>query len=427
MKIDMELAYGKGALPLKIEGRVELVTPPSQPPGKDPASIIKNLFKKPLASPPLKEIIRPGSKTALVVSDHTRVTGSKVFLPLLVKEVEEAGVSSRDITIIIATGMHRSLNKGEIEDIVGKDIMDAVEIAVHDAEKERDLVYVGTTSRGTPVKLNKHYMEAHFKILTGSIVYHYFAGFGGGRKSIIPGIASRDTILANHMLVFDPAREEGVHPKVYPGSLEGNPVHEDMLESTHLAPPDFILNTILDIKGHIVDGVGGNYERAHLAGCHKAKETFSAPIKEKADLVIASCGGHPKDLNMIQIQKTLFNVSRAVKEGGTIILLAECSGGMGSDRFLHWFDYPDPGKAEKVLRKKFELNGFTALSVMNICRRNQVIFLSQLPDETVQKMRMEPAKNLEEALQKSKNNQNKASLTYIMPWGSTTVPVTSGV
>ncbi|RQD77562.1 MAG: DUF2088 domain-containing protein, partial [Candidatus Syntrophonatronum acetioxidans] len=171
-KVKVELAYGKGALPLKIEGNVEVVTPPAQPPGKDPKKIIKDILTSPTTSPSFKEIIKPGSKTALVVSDHTRVTGSKVFLPLLVEELEKAGVSSRDITLIIATGMHRALKKEEIEDITGKEIIDTVEIVVHDAKKERDLVYVGTTSRGTPVKLNKHYLEAPLKILTGSILYH---------------------------------------------------------------------------------------------------------------------------------------------------------------------------------------------------------------------------------------------------------------
>ncbi len=382
-----------------------------------------NSLNSPVNSPPLKDIPTPGDKVVIVVSDQTRVTRSEVFLPLIIEELNSEGIPDEDITLLFATGMHKGLTpEGKVQ-IAGEKILKRVKTVIHNAEKEEDMVSLGETSRGTPVKLNRHYVEADFKIITGAIVYHYFAGYGGGRKSIIPGIASQETISANHMLVFDFDREEGVHPKVLPGNLEDNPVHEDMMDGALMAPPDFMLNVILDLKGNIIDAVGGNFLQAHLQGCRKAEALFSVEISKGADLVIVSCGGYPKDINMIQIQKSLYNASRAVKKGGTIILLAECPGGMGSDSFFHWFDCPCPGKAEKSLRARFELNGFTALSIMNITRKSQVIMLSQLPEHTVLKMGMIPVKSMEEALQRTeaalpKNNP----LIYVMPYGSMTVP-----
>ncbi|MDO9574683.1 MAG: nickel-dependent lactate racemase, partial [Candidatus Contubernalis sp.] len=318
-----------------------------------------------------------------------------------------------------ATGMHKDMSHQEKIMILGEEILNRIKVICHDAGREEDMVSLGVTSRGTPVKFNRHYIEADLKIITGAVVHHYFAGYGGGRKSLLPGISSRETILANHQLVFDPDRETGVHPRVAPGMLEGNPIHEDMIEAAGFAPPHFMLNVILNMKGNILEVVAGDYIKAHLLGCRKAGKVFSIPLEEKADIVVVSCGGYPKDINMIQIQKTLFNASLAVKEGGRIVLLAECAGGMGSKHFLNWFSYPSPQEAEKLLRQNFELNGFTALSVMRMARKSPVIMVSEVPGELVKKMGFTSADSLEWAMEMAEPDHKQV---YILPIGSVTVP-----
>ncbi len=420
MSTGINLAYGKKNIPLYLKEPHKVLTPPTRPLPEDPAKLTGEALNNPLGTLPLSKMPRAGDKIAVVVSDQTRVTGSKTFLPLLIEELNIAGVPHDDITIIFATGNHSPPVQQEKNNIVGEQLLSKVKSLSHEAEKREDMVFLGRTSRGTPVELNRHYVEADFRIITGSILHHYFAGFGGGRKSLLPGIASRETILANHQLVFNPTISRGVHPEVAPGSLEGNPVHEDMLEAAAMAPPDFMFNTIVDMKGNIIDAVSGDYQHAHLEGCRKARELYAVSIDERADLVIASCGGYPKDINMIQIQKTLYNVSLAVKQGGTIILLAQCPGGIGSREFLHWFSYPSPHRAEEMLRDSFELNGFTALSIMRINQKSQVINYTRLDSSLVEKMGMTPAGSLEEALDRAPIN--KDPLIYVIPFGSTTVP-----
>ncbi|UNC93314.1 nickel-dependent lactate racemase family protein [Candidatus Contubernalis alkaliaceticus] len=419
MITNIKLSYGKKKLPLALKENFKMITPPPHPVPKDANSVIQDALNNPYDSKPLKQIASAGDKVVILVSDSTRITRSEIFLPLIVEEINASGIPDRDITILIATGTHKNISHQEKIMLLGEEILNRIKIICHDADREEDLIPLGVTSRGTPVKFNRHYVEADFKIITGAIVHHYFAGFGGGRKSLLPGVSSRETILANHRLVFDLDRETGVHPRIAPGILEENPVHEDMIEAAAFAPPDFMLNVILDMKGNILEAVGGDYVKAHYFGCQKADEIFSVPLKEKAELIVASCGGYPKDINVIQAQKTLFNASLAVKEGGSIILLAECAGGMGSELFLNWFSYPSPEAAEKLLRQNFELNGFTALSVMRIARRSPVIMVSELSGDTVKKMGFTPAGNLEQAMDMAEPDHKQV---YILPIGSVTVP-----
>lgn len=419
MTTDTQLGYGNKIFPLALKENFKVITPACRPVPKEADTLIQRVLKNPLDSKPLKHLPSPGGKVVIVVSDSTRITRSETFLPLIVDELNASGIPDVDITILISTGMHKEMSRGEKVKVLGEEILNRIKTLCHDAGREEDMVSLGVTSRGTPVKFNRHYLEADLKIITGAVVHHYFAGYGGGRKSLLPGISSRETILANHRLVFDPDRETGVHPRVAPGLLEGNPIHLDMIEAAAFNPPHFMLNVILDMKGNILEAVGGDYLKAHSLGCQKADEVFSVLLEEKADIVIVSCGGYPKDINMIQIQKTLFNASLAVKEGGNIILLAECAGGMGSEHFLNWFSYPSPEAAEKLLRQNFELNGFTALSVMRIARRSTVIMVSELPGDLVEKMGFTSADSLERAMEMAEPAHKQV---YILPFGSVTVP-----
>ena len=419
MTNEIQLGYGNKKIPLALKENYKVITPASRTASENVQNLIDEAVKTPLGTEPLRQLPSPGDSVVIVVSDSTRITRSEIFLPHIIAELNAVGVPDKNITILFGTGMHKEMSREEKVKVLGEETLSRIKTLCHNAAGDEDMVTLGITSRGTPVKFNKHYVEADVKIITGAVVHHYFAGYGGGRKALLPGVSSRETILANHRLVFDPDRDTGVHPRVAPGILEGNPVHEDMLEAAAFAPPHFMLNVVLDMKGNILEVVGGDYLKAHASGCQKADEAFSVPLKDKADIVIVSCGGYPKDINMIQIQKTLFNASLAVKEGGRIILLAECAGGMGSEHFLNWFGRTSAREAEKRLRQIFELNGFTALSVMRIARRSPVIMVSELSEEIIQKMGFTPVGSLEQAVQMADPDQKQV---YVLPFGSVTLP-----
>ncbi|HJV36344.1 nickel-dependent lactate racemase, partial [Geomonas sp.] len=311
---------------------------------------------------------RPGEKVVIVTSDVTRPTGSEVYLPLLVKKLNAAGVADRDVTIVVALGIHRKQTEAEHKKIVGG-LYGRIKVVDHDCDDPGALVYLGDTARGIPVEINRKVAEADRLILTGSVTFHYFAGFGGGRKSLLPGVSSRRSCMASHFAVLNKEQGSGRHPKAVTGNLEGNPVHEAMVEACSMRPPDFILNTVLTPEKRIMAAFAGDWLSAHLEGCRFYAETFSYPIEEQSDLVVVSCGGFPKDINLIQAHKSMEYASRALKPGGVMILLAECRDGYGHATFFNWFRYATCAELESALRKRYEINGQTAWSVKEKAQR----------------------------------------------------------
>jgi len=284
------------------------------------------------------------------------------------------------------------------------------------AKKAEDFVYVGTTSRGTQVYLNKKAVEADHIICTGSIVYHFFAGFGGGRKALFPGVAAYESIRQNHSLMLQ--------PNVGLGILDGNPVYEDQVEATELCRPSFLLNTVLNENKEILQVFAGDYIQAHLAGCKLVEEIYGTELTEEADLVIASCGGYPKDINVYQMQKTMDNAYLAVREGGVVILLGECVEGTGSELYEKWMrEYKTPEKIEAMVRENFQIGGHKAYAVTRLMRKAEYILISNLDPELAQTLLFTPAKDMEEALQKAYAKLGPNPRILLMPQGSLTVPI----
>ena len=358
----------------------------------------------------------------IVTSDVTRPTGSEVYLPLLVDRLNRAGIRDRDIEIIIALGIHRKQTEAEHKKIVGE-LFGRIKVTDHECDDPAALVYLGETSRGIPIEVNRRVAEAQRLILTGSITFHYFAGFGGGRKSFLPGVSSRRSCMASHFSLLNPEEGSGRHPKAVTGNLEGNPVHESLLEACGKRPPDFILNTVLNPEKKIMAVFAGDWREAHLEGCRFYAETFSCRIREKGDLVVVSCGGFPKDINLIQAHKSMEYGSRALKPGGVMILLAECRDGYGNGTFFNWFSYPTPEELESALRKHYEINGQTAWSVKEKARRFQVVLVSDLPPEEVRTMGMVPAATLAQALELATAMLPDDYRAYVIPEGGIVLPL----
>ena len=364
----------------------------------------------------------PGDKVVIVTSDVTRPTGSDVYLPMLVERLNAAGIRDLDIEIVIALGIHRKQTEAEHRKIVGE-LYGRIRVTDHDCDDPGALVYLGDTARGVPVEINRHVAEADRLILTGAVTFHYFAGFGGGRKSLLPGVSSRRSCMASHFALLNPGDASGRHPKAVTGNLDGNPVHEAMVEACAKRPPSFILNTVLGSDKKIAAVFAGDWLEAHLEGCRFYADAFSAPIAAKADLVVVSCGGFPKDINLIQAHKSMEYASRALKPGGVMILLAECGDGYGNATFFNWFSYQSCVELESALRARYEINGQTAWSVKEKAERFRIVLVSKLPAEEVRTMGMIPAGSLEQAMELAAPMLPEDYRAYVIPEGGNVLPV----
>ncbi|MCA1577905.1 MAG: nickel-dependent lactate racemase [Acidobacteria bacterium] len=370
----------------------------------------------PIGSPPLDEIIDSEDSVLIVVSDATRPTASAQVVNLLVRRLVQMGVSPPRIAVIFATGIHRRVTEQEKLELLTPFIVQRVQILEHDAYDPAKLVSFGRSAGGVEVQLSSALRDYSRVILTGGINFHYFAGFTGGRKSICPGLASAETIKATHMLALDLEsgnRQAGVGT----GLLDGNAVHEDCERIAAVVEPAFAINAIVNQQKRAVKLFCGDWRRAHRAACEYYLNHRSLKIAAKRDLVIASCGGFPYDINLIQAHKALDMASYACNDGGTIVLLAECSDGLGRPDFLKWFESADSRALAERLRSEYEVNGQTAWALLTKAERYRVCLVSQLPDEQVKQMRMIPARSLDEALEGA-----AATEGFVMPRGAAVLP-----
>lgn len=416
----MRLKYGSTSFPLDLSPpRLAGIIQPSVPePAESPEETITAALD---TCQPVVSSFRPGEKVVIVTSDITRYTGSEVYLPLLAERLNRQGIPDRDMEILIALGIHRTATSHEHEKILGA-LYGRIRVRDHDCDTPAELVSIGRTSSGIDVRINRRAAEADRLILTGAIGFHYFAGFSGGRKSLLPGIASRQACMASHFAVLNPGHGGGKNPHAVTGNLDNNPVHQAMNEACALAAPDFILNTVLAPDRKIIAAFAGHWREAHEEGCRYYREHFSYPLREKADLVVVSCGGYPKDINLIQAHKSMEYAAQALKDGGVMILLAECRDGFGNATFFNWFCHKRLDQLEAALREKYEINGQTAYSVLQKARRFKIILVSEFPGHQVDEMGMLPARTLDEALQTAERLLPSGWQALVMPEGGSVLP-----
>ncbi len=378
---------------------------------------IGDAFESPIASPPLDELVGRNDSVLIVVSDATRATASAQIVNLLVRRLIQAGVSPASLAVIFATGIHRRVTEQEKIELLTRFIVQRVRILEHDAYDRAKLSVLGTSERGATVEVNSALREFSRVVLVGGIGFHYFAGFAGGRKSVCPGLASAKTIEATHMLALD-FETGGRRAGVGTGLLDGNAVHEECERVAKLVAPSFGVNTVVDEKKRVVNVFCGDWRLAHRAGCEHYLAHHSVAISAKRDVVIASCGGFPHDINLIQAHKALDMAAHACEDGGTIILLAECSDGLGRSDFMKWFDARDSRALEARLRDGYEVNGQTAWSLMTKAERYRIYLVSGLADEDVKQMRMIPAHTLPDALKEAGDCRDG----FILPRGAAVLP-----
>ena len=362
---------------------------------KDIASAALKAVRNPIDSKPLAEIVQPGEKVAIIVSDETRLCYTDQFLPVIVKELNDKGIPDSDIDIVIATGTHRAQTPEEDILVLGEAMVKRFRVHQHDCRDTENMVYMGTTFRGNKVYINKIVANADRVIATGAVTLHPMAGFGGGRKAVVPGVAGLETINHNHVLALAEKPGEGCNPNSVAAKLEGNPFHEDLMECAAFVDPDFLLDVVLTSDGGLYEVVAGNWKTSFYKGCKDLLGISGIPIKEQADVVIASGGGYPKDINLYQGTKTHMNVDMAVKPGGIAIIMLECPDIKEPAVFTDWLIKSDLQKTEQEVRDNFYMAAFVAYKSRCIIEAHTVYLVTlkenfdfvrqtgQIPVETV--------------------------------------------
>jgi len=415
---EIQLGYGKGFREFTFdEDRYQLLSGNSNDDKPLTDVEIGEALSAPIQSPPLEDLFSPGDSVLIVVSDATRETASAQILNLLVRRLIQIGVSPANLAIIFATGIHRPVTLDEKVEILTPFIAQRIKTIDHSAYDPSQMILLGTTERDTLVEVNRALKDFSQVIITGAIGFHYFAGFTGGRKSICPGLASARTIEATHRLALDfvnGGRRSGVGT----GLLEGNAVHQECQRVAALIEPRFSINSVVDERGRAIRIYAGEWRAAHEVGCQEYLTSHSVEIDKKREVVIASCGGAPYDLNLIQAHKALDMAVHACSDGGTIVLLAECRDGLGHPTFLKWFDERSSKALEHRLRDAYEVNGQTAWSLLAKAERYRIVLVSDLPDDQVRHMQMIPARSLTDALNEVAGERQG----YVMPQGARFLP-----
>lgn len=390
---------------------------------------IEYALDHPIGAGPIEEAVQPGDKVCIIISDVTRRWQQpSTYLPILVERLNRAGIPDGDILILCATGTHRRQTEEEHISLVGEDLYRRIRFLDHQCDDKDHLTYMGTTSRGTPVWLNSYAMECDKLILTGGVVYHFLAGFGGGRKSVVPGIAGRETINTNHNNALNHGLGSGSNPRVCNGNMGAdNPFHSDLMECAAFAKPAYLLNVFVDDNYQIVGAFAGDWQKAHEAAAKVVEQLDGVPIPRRAPLVIASAGGFPKDINLYQTSKTLSNALAAVAPGGTMILLSQCREGFGDpDCEAQICAYDTMEEREKALRANFSIGGFVGFLFAEASENYHLILITDIPGERFQRTKIQVARTLDEALNLAAQ-YNGGSLdgveTVLMPYGGSTFPL----
>jgi nickel-dependent lactate racemase len=423
-----ELKIGKGAVNFSIpeEQLLYELIGENQPPPENLDSAYRYALAHPIDSPPLSEIVNPGETVAIAVSDITRAwQHNELTLPILIDSLNEAGIADKNITVIIAVGAHRQNTAEELKELCTEAVCNRVKVVNHNAWDTDNMVYYGKTSRGTEVSFNRIVAEADRVILTGGVIYHYMVGYGGGRKSVLPGVSSLKTIQQSHMWAMGKSLGDGSNPLAANMRTDGNPAHEDMMEAAAFLKADFIINVVPNLDGDITGIFTGNWISAWQRATQLVDRIFGVTIQEQADIVIASAGGYPKDINLYQSQKTIDNAVYAMKPGGVAIILAECPDIKDPSEFFDWFNYPTAFDMEKAVRENFLISGWVAVRQLEYANQGRIIMVTQEKNiEIAKNAGIQGVTTMEEALtiayEKCGSNSPKIA---IMPQGANTFPI----
>lgn len=413
----LQFGFGKEEITLSLPDKqvLSVLRPNNVPIALINEYEVKRSLSEPIGTDRLRSLVKPGQKVIIITSDITRPLPSHKIIPSILDELSKAGISDKDIEVVFALGSHRGHTDEEKRKLVGDLVYNRVRCI---DSASNDCVRLGMTSRGTPVDIFRPVAEADVRICVGNIEYHYFAGYSGGAKAIMPGVSTRDAIQANHSRM--------VQTEATAGRLSGNPVREDIDEVAKFCPIDFIVNAVLNEKKEIIYCVSGHYIEAHREGCAFLDKLYKVTIPQKADIVVVSAGGFPKDINMYQAQKALENAKHAVKDGGVIVWIASCTSGLGESVFEKWMlEHTRSHDMIDHIKQDFQLGGHKAAAIALVLEKARIFLVSDLEPDFVKSMHLEPFKNAEEAVKIALQSMNPNATIIAMPFGGSTLPVLS--
>jgi nickel-dependent lactate racemase len=411
----LEIGFGKTPQTVQVpdENLMGVLTPNEVAHSLTGEDAVKDALNHPIGTKRLGSLVHPGEKIVLITSDITRPVPSYQIIPSLLDELESVGIDMADVTVIFALGSHRGHTPEEMKKLVGETVYNRVRCVDGDP---KDFVHLGETKLGTPVDITRIVAEADRRIGIGNVEYHYFAGYSGGAKAIMPGVSTRAAIQSNHSRM--------VLPEAAAGRLEGNPVRMDIEEAVSFCPMDFIVNVVLDAHKHIIYAAAGDYILAHRDACRFLDKLYRKEIDSFADIVIVSQGGAPKDLNLYQTQKALDNAKHAVKPGGIIVLVGACNEGLGEEVFKRWMTEADsPDALIERIQKDFQLGGHKAAAIALTLKRADIYLVSEMEPDFVESIFMKPFSSVQVALDQALNVLGKEASVLVMPYGGSTLPV----
>ncbi|MGI9859944.1 nickel-dependent lactate racemase [Moorella naiadis] len=414
----IKIPYGQGYLTGELPGKIKVqeVAPREVAGVPDAAAEVRRALEQPIGNRGVEEL-RGARQVVIVVSDLTRPVPNEIILPVLLEKLNAIGINDEQITILVGAGLHRPAPPEEFPQIVGPAIAARVKVISHDAYAPGILQQVGVSSRGTPIWINRNYLEADGRILIGMIDPHQIVGYSAGAKALVIGCGGEATIRANHAHL--------VEPEATLGRVEGNPAREDIDEIGGLVGINLIINVVLNSHKEIVRAVAGHYLAAHRAGVAVARQVCEVSVPEMADLVIASPGGFPKDINLYQAQKGLAHAARVVKEGGVIILGAECREGAGEDRFLAGMQ---AGSTPEEVITAFHENEFQMgqhkafLWCRSLVRARVILVSNGVDDKLARVVMVRKAPDLQAAIDMALQELPGAKVATIMPKANSTIP-----
>ena len=334
-------------------------------------------------------------------------------MPSLLDELYSAGAEAQNIVVVLALGSHREHTEDEKKHLVGDRCFNEVTVVDSDVNNCASL---GKTKQGTPIDFDKRVVDADFRIALGNVEFHYFAGYSGGYKALMPGVSTPLAIQANHSMM--------THPKAIAGNMDGNPVRDDINEAGSKLGLDFIVNVVLDEHKNIVFGAAGDVFEAHKCAMEYLDKMYRCPITEKADIVLVSQGGAPKDANLYQTQKALENAKYAVKDSGTIIVIGACNEGLGSAKFEQWFmEASEPKDLIKRVESDFELGGHKAAAIAMVLDFANIDLVSEMDDNFVKSLFLNPKASAQEAFDNAMKKYGPDASVVAMPFGGATLPV----
>uniref|UniRef100_A0A832MP12 Nickel-dependent lactate racemase n=1 Tax=Pseudothermotoga hypogea TaxID=57487 RepID=A0A832MP12_9THEM len=411
----VSLKYGEKQLQIDVPDHTEILSPKTEFPGvDDPFGEVRRALDNPIESPTLTQIVEnmKPRKIAILVSDLTRPSPSHIIVPPILEQLNRAGVKREQIKIVFALGFHRKMSEEEMKKAVGEEAFEHYDCINHDIN---ECVYIGETSRGTPVEVFRPVAESDLIIATGNLELHWFVGYSGGYKALLPGVCSKRTIEKNHSLMLSE------------GAVAGNinsPVRLDIEEAGAMTNVKFIVNVVLNSSKQIVKAVAGHPITAHREGVKYIDAMYKVPIKKKYDVVIVSCGGFPKDINLYQAQKGLDNASHAVKDNGTIVLIAECREGFGERTFEEWMrKAKSPDEPLQWIRSNFVLGGHKAVGFCRVLKKTDIFLCSSMDENVVREIFMTPFSDPQRAVDAALEKHGKSASILFMPYANSTLPV----